>query len=144
MELWHIWVIAAIFLFILEIFTPAFVVACFGVGCLASAAADYFGADIKWQIGIFSLATAVVLFGIRPVFLNYCYSRASDVKTNLDALVGQIGRVSEKIDPVADTGRVKVGGDDWKAISTDEGNIEIGQKVKVVKVESTKVFVEKV
>ena len=144
MEPWHIWVIAAMFLFILEIFTSAFVVACFGMGCLASAAAAYFGTDIKWQIGIFSLATAVVLFGIRPVFLNYCYSRAGDVKTNVDALVGQVGIVSEKIDPTDNSGRIKVGGDDWKAISTDEGKIEKGQKVKVVKVEGTKVFVEKV
>ncbi|KPK76377.1 MAG: hypothetical protein AMJ79_06780 [Phycisphaerae bacterium SM23_30] len=144
MELWHIWVIAAIVLFILEIFTPAFVVACFGVGCLASGLAAYLEADIKWQVGIFSAATAVVLIVIRPLFLKYCYSKSSRIKTNVEALVGATGAVSERIDPQAETGRVKVGGDDWRAISAEGREIAAGAKVKVVKVEGAKVYVKRV
>ena len=145
MEIWHIWVIAAILLFILEIFTPGFVVACFGVGCLGSALAAYLEADIKWQVGIFSLTTAIVLFVIRPLFLKYCYSaKAGKIQTNVDALVGAMGLVSEKIDPSANTGRVKVGGDDWRALSADDREIEEGQKVQVVKVDGTKIYVKQI
>jgi hypothetical protein len=37
LELWHLWVIAGLALFIIEIFTPGFVMGVFGVACLVVA-----------------------------------------------------------------------------------------------------------
>jgi membrane protein implicated in regulation of membrane protease activity len=142
LELWHIWVIVAIALFIGEIFTPGFVLACFGVACLASGLVSFFKMGYKIQIITFSISTLVVFFGIRPLFLKYFYSSAEKIKTNIDVLVDKTGLVSEKIDPSTNKGRVIVGGEDWKALSIDESVIEVGEKIAVIKVEGTKLFVK--
>ena len=142
MDWWHVWVIAAIVLLIAELYTPEFVVACFGVGCLASALVAALGLGLKWQLVGFSLGTLMVFLTIRPLFLKYCYRATGGVRTNVDALIGRIGRVTEKIDPDTHEGRVKVGGEDWRGVPVDDVVIEAGQKVEVVRVDGTKLLVK--
>ena len=68
---------------------------------------------------------------------------ADDRKSNADALIGQIGEVSQTI-IAGDYGRVKLDGDDWKAEApTSTENIEVGTKVKVVGRESIILKVER-
>jgi membrane protein implicated in regulation of membrane protease activity len=141
MEIWHVWVIVAIALFIGEILTPGFVLACFGVGCLASAVMAYADWDLKWQLGTFCVATLLMFFTIRPLFLIYL-SPAIEVPTNVDRLVGKIGLVTEAIDGHAGTGRVTVCGEDWRAISA-AGTVVIapGRKITVLRVDGAKLLV---
>lgn len=141
MEAWHTWVILAIILFILEIFTPGFIVACFGVGCLAGGLMDYLGFGFGYQIIAFSIVTLILFFTIRPLVVKHLYKTGEPIKTNVDALIDQIGIVDEKIDPKEHTGRVIVGGDNWKAISIDDVVIEKGEKVQVKKIDGIKLFV---
>ena len=141
MEVWHCWVIAASVLLIAEIYIPGFFVACFGAGCLASALAAALGLGLKWQLVGFSFGTLTVYLTIRPLFLKYCYRATGGVKTNVDALIGRIGRVSERIDPDTHEGRVKVGGEDWRGVSVDDVAIEVGRKVEVLNVNGTKLLV---
>ena len=142
MELWHAWIIAGIALLIAEIFTPGFVVACFGVACFPAALLAWFGLELKLQIAAFSVSTLVVLFGIRPLFIRYSRSAADKARTNIDALIGKTGLVTERIDPTTRKGRVSVSGDDWWAFSADEKLIEPGVKVAVVGVDGTKLHVK--
>jgi len=139
---WHIWVILAVILFILEVLIPAFVLASFGLGCIVSAVTAGLGLGIKIQIAGFIAGTIAALFGIRPFFTRYCYRASPGFKTNVDALVGKTGRVTEEINDQLDSGRVLVGGDDWKAISADGSIVEKGSKVEIVGVEGVKVFVK--
>lgn len=139
---WHLWVIVAIILFILEIFTPGFVLASFGIGCLFSALAALFDFGLKMQIVGFIAGTLVAFFGVRPFFTKYCYRSSCGVKTNVEALVGKTGRVTEEISQESGSGRVLVGGDDWKAVSMDGGNISKGTAVEVVRVEGVTTFVK--
>ena len=144
MNLWLIWVVVAVVLFILEIFTPAFVLACFGIGCLVAGLAAYFSAGVIIQVVTFSLFTVVVFFGIRPFVLKFLFRRKLDIKTNVDALAGKSGFVIEKIAAGENTGRVNVQGEDWRGVSIDDTVIEKGEKIIVKSVEGTKLFVEKV
>jgi len=144
LEVWHIWVIVAIVLFIAEIFTTGFLLACFGVACLATGLISFFELGVKVQIITFSILTLVVFFGIRPFVLKYFYSSTGKIKTNVDALVGKTGIVSERIDPSTNKGRVIIGGEDWKGLSIGGSVIEIGQKITVVKVAGTKLLVKPV
>jgi membrane protein implicated in regulation of membrane protease activity len=141
LDAWHVWLIIAIGLFIAEIFVPGFVLGSFGIGCLFSALAALFDMHLKIQLVTFSVLTLATFFAVRPIFLKYFYSPASKIQTNIDALVGKTGLVSEKIDPDANKGRVIVGGEDWRAVSADGNWVEEGEKVKVVSVEGTKLFV---
>jgi len=56
-------------------------------------------------------------------------------------LIDQIGVVDEKIDPIEHTGRVIVGGDNWKALSLNDEVIEKGEKVQVKKIDGVKLYV---
>jgi len=133
----------SIVLFIGEIFTPGFLLACFGIACLFSGLTSFFGMGIKTQIIVFSISTLAVFFGIRPFVLKYFYTSTGKIRTNVDALVGKTGFVSERIDPSTNKGRVIIGGEDWKALSIDETVIEIGEKIIVVKVDGVKLLVKK-
>ena len=144
MDVWHVWVIAGIALFIAEILIPGFLVACFGVGCLASAVLAALGLGAKWQLLGFSVATLVVYFAIRPLFLKHIYKKSSTVRTNVDALVGCVGVVTVAIDPDDHSGRVKVRGEDWRGVSPDGVAIAPGRKVEVLEVDGTKLLVKPV
>ena len=142
-EVWHVWVMAGIVLWIIEIFTPTFfVVGVFGTACLL--VAPFAGADasLKTQLLVFGIATGAMSFGIRPLILRYFYGREELVKTNVDALVGKSGFVTEMIDYSAGIGKVKIGGEIWRAVTLDELRIDIGQKVTVLEVEGCKVIVK--
>ena len=137
LETWHLWIIMAIILFIVEIFTPALLASCLAVGCIAAGLFSYMDMGIKIQLLSFSLATLGTFFGVRPFMLKYAHNKNSNVKTNTDALVGKEGRVVVTIDNSLNQGRVSVGGDDWKAETENQEIIKEGEKIEVLKVNST-------
>lgn len=135
---WHWWLAAAVLLLIVEIFTPALVAACLGVGCAGAALAAWLGAGVTLQWLVFSLVSALAFWGVRPFVKKIAYSRSEKIKTNVEALKGKTGRVLVRIDNSAGGGRVLVEGDDWKALSAKDSDIlEEGTVVRVIKVDST-------
>ena len=141
MEPWHIWVILAVALFVLEIFTPGFVLAAFAVGCLASALGSAAGLSLPLQLFAFSVGTLTAFLGIRPLVLQKLHPGDQAFRSNVDALLGKTARVLEAVDPGSDTGRVNVAGEDWKAVSATGKPIATGSTVTVVEVDGTKVVV---
>ena len=61
-------------------------------------------------------------------------------KTNFDRIIGMKGVVTEKIEEI-NIGEVKVDGKKWSAISNT--SIEVGEKVKVLKISGVKIEVER-
>ncbi len=141
MEPWHIWVILATALFVLEIFTPGFVLAAVAVGCLASALGSAAGLSLTLQLFAFSVGTLTAFLGIRPLVLQKLHPGDRSFRSNVDALVGKTARVLEAVDPGSDTGRVNVAGEDWRAISATGEPIATGSTVMVVEVDGAKVVV---
>ncbi|HUH65637.1 MAG TPA: NfeD family protein, partial [Syntrophales bacterium] len=136
-------IIVGIVLWIIEIFTPgSFVMGIFGTSCLIVAPFAGVGMSVKMQLLIFGVATVIMAFGIRPLIMRHFYRREDKTKTNVEALVGKSGLVTEDIDYMAGTGRVKIGGEVWSAITPDESRVAIGQKVTVREIEGCKVIVE--
>ena len=144
MEAWHYWLIAGLLLIILEIFTPGFVLASFGIGCFAAGLSASFGMSFYFQIFLFSAGTLLVFFGIRPLFKKYLLPPRVEEPTNVAALEGKSGRVTETVDNNNDSGRVKIGGEDWRAVAEDNQVYKEGETVQTIRVEGTKVFVKKV
>lgn len=141
MEPWHIWIIVAVVLFVAEILTPGFVLAAFGVGCLASALASLAGLGLAWQLLVFSIGTLGSFVGIRPFVLRKLHPGDRGYQSGVEGLVGKDARVLERVDPAADTGRVMVGGEDWRAVSGIGQPIEAGSLVTVVGVDGAKLIV---
>lgn len=143
MEYYQIWLIAAIVLVILEIFTSGFGVICFAVGAVFSALGAYLELNLIWQLVIFAAASMLAFIFIRPVVLRVLEKKSKEVKTNADALIGKVAMVSEAIDSEKNTGRVAVDGDDWKAVSQDGSVINKGEKVEIVSRDSIILTVKK-
>jgi membrane protein implicated in regulation of membrane protease activity len=68
--------------------------------------AALFHLGIEMQIAAFIGGSLAALFGARPFFTRWCYKASPGVKTNVDALVGKTGRVSEDINEPLNSGRV--------------------------------------
>ncbi|MBN2208282.1 MAG: NfeD family protein [Candidatus Coatesbacteria bacterium] len=141
MEHWHIWVIAGVVLMIAEIFTPGFVLACFGVACLIAAVFAACDVGLTAEVIVFCVASIVAFFTVRPLFSKRFYRSDAAARTNVDALTGKVGMVAERIDPSMNIGRVVLGGDNWRAASVDGAVIERGDQVEVIRVEGTRLFV---
>ncbi len=144
LEIWHIWIIAAIVLFIAEIFTPAFLAACLAIGCIFAGITSAMDFNIKVQLLAFSAGTLLSFFGVRPFILRYGHRKSGDLKTNVHALVGKTGKVTVTIDNSLNQGRVMVEGDDWKAESENNEILTAGEKVEILKVDSTILIVKSI
>ncbi len=143
MEIWQIWIVAALVLIIIEIFTSGFAIACLSVGCLLAAICAGFELSIAWQFGFFALGTFFGFIFVRPFVLKLMNKKTNnDVTTNMDNLIGRKAIVSEKIEKDG-YGRVKIDGDDWKAHMEDDGEAEVGEKVTIVSNESIILTVKK-
>ena len=142
-EVWHLWMFAAVIFFIFEIFTPSFFMACIGIGCVAGSLTTLLGGGTVAQLLFFSVATLASFVGVRPLMKKYFYTKSEQVRTNVDNLVSRTARVSERIDSATGSGRVVVDGDDWKAVSLHNTPIEKGEMVEIVKVDSVILTVKK-
>lgn len=143
MEPWQIWIIVALGFFILEVFTPGFAVACLSIGAIGGAVGSAFGCELKFQILIFAIFTLLAFVLVRPVVLKLFYNKSKEVATNVDALIGRQAVVTEEIKPVVG-GRVKVDGDDWKAVTADGKSVEAGKIVRILKLDSVILTVEEI
>lgn len=138
---WHWWAGVALILLIAEIFVPGFFLLCLGIGCIGASLAAALGAGGSIQLIAFSALSLLGFFTIQPVLMKRFW-KDGGVKTNVDALVGQRGKVSQDFDPGLRLGRVAVGGDDWRAECVNDHPLKAGDIVKVVRVESNTVIVK--
>lgn len=137
--LWHILVALAFVAIAVEVFTLGFLAGAFAFGFLAAAGGAYYEVDTSWLYALFAVGSFIGFFIMKPIADRISKDK---VVTNADAIVGQQGRVSEAINPASGSGRVNVGGDNWKAEA--EEAIESGARVEVVSRDSIVIKVKRV
>ncbi len=140
---WQVWLVAALLLFVAEMMAPGFWLACVAIGCLAAGVVSAVVPGIVAPVLTFAVGTVLSLIGIRPFLLQHIHRGSREIRTNVDALVGKIGVVSERIDPATGKGRVQVEGEDWRGASLMETALEPGTRIMVVRVEGTTLYVDK-
>lgn len=143
MDIWIYWVIAALVLFIVELFTTGFAVICLSIGALGGAAAAFIGWSIEVQFLAFAIVLLVALLGLRPVLKRLLFNKGEKVQTNVDAIIGKRGVVCIDIERDDDNGRVMIDGVDWRAKSFDNEPLPKGTKVEVVERDSVILTVKK-
>lgn len=134
-----LWFGAALIFLLVEANTVAVVSAWFCLGALGAMVAALCGAPLWLEIVIFLVVSALSLAAFRPLVKKHFNGKVQ--KTNIDAVIGSVGTVLEPIDNISATGRVKLGGMEWSARSTDGTPISEGTIVKVDRIEGVKVFV---
>lgn len=132
MDIWIYWVIAALVLFIIELFTSGFAVICLSIGALGGAAAALIGWDLEIQFLAFAVVSFIALIAVRPVLKRLLFNKGERVQTNVDAIIGKRGVVCADIDADDDNGRVMIDGLDWRARSADNEPLPKGTKIEVV------------
>ena len=138
----YVWVALLILFLMMEAASVTLVSVWFAAGALVAAVAALFGAGLGLQTVLFVLTSVVLLAALRPIVKKYVDPTIQ--KTNVDALVGQECTVTEPVDNLAATGRVKVGGMSWSARSAGGADIPAGTIVKIEAVQGVRLLVSPV
>lgn len=133
---WGIIFVAAL---IAEIASMQLISIWFAVGAAGSFIAALTGLGFPAQLGIFVLVSVILLLVTRPL-LSKLRVRVQP-RTNADLNIGESAVVIETVDPAHGTGRVKLGGVDWMAISETGSTIPAETIVLVTRVEGAKLYV---
>lgn len=143
MDIWLYWVIFALILFIIEMFTAGFAVICLSIGAGGAAIAAATDATLEVQLLTFAIVSLVALAGVRPLLKRLFYRDGEKVATNSSAMVGKHGIVCSDVDGDNESGRVIIEGVDWRAKSLDGDTIPKGTKVVVVAIDSVVLTIKK-
>ncbi len=134
------WLIAAVIFAVSEALTVGLITIWFAGGALVALAAALLGMSVGVQVALFLIVSIILVVFTRKVFVNKL--KTGKTKTNVDALVGEEAKVIKEIIPF-NPGVVKLKGQEWTAVSKDEGlQIASGEIVKVVAIEGVKAVVK--
>lgn len=136
------WFTLMLVFLVMEAQTVGMISLWFAVGSLTAMVASLLGAAVWLQVALFFAVSLVLLALLAPVLRKFVRPRR--VRTNVDAVVGTRGYVTENVDNLIPTGRVKLGGMSWAARSESGAEIPVDTQVEVVRVEGVKVFVKPV
>lgn len=143
MEIWIYWVVAALLLFIIELFTAGLAVICLAIGAGGGAIAAACDASLEMQFLTFAVVSLIALLCVRPLLKRYFYKDGEKVATNASAMVGKHGVVCSDMVSDDEQGRVMIEGVDWRAIAVDNEVLPKGTKVVVVAIDSVVLTVKK-
>ena len=143
MEIWIIWVLAALLLFIIELFTAGLAVICLAIGAGGGAIAAACEASPQMQFLTFAIVSLIALICVRPLLKRYFYRGGEKVATNVLAMIGKHGVVCSDVVSDDEHGRVMIEGVDWRALSADNEELPKGTKVVVVAIDSVVLTVKK-
>ncbi len=143
MEIWIYWVVAALLLFIIELFTAGLAVICLAIGAGGGAIAAACDASLEMQFLTFAVVSLIALLCVRPLLKRYFYKDGEKVATNASAMVGKHGIVCSDMVSDDEQGRVMIEGVDWRALAVDNEVLPKGTKVVVVAIDSVVLTVKK-
>lgn len=136
--MWICWLIIVILLVFLEVITINLVSVWFIASGLVSLFLSFFVDTFLIQFAVFVILGLILMVLTRPVLIKKMVK--TDVKTNLDRVIGMEGIVTEDIAKLK-VGEVKVDGKKWSAIS--DSKIEVGTTIIVESIDGVKLVVRK-
>lgn len=143
MDPWFFWLVGGFVLLLLELLFSGFVLICFAAAAFVVALLSLLPVGIDAQLAGFAAATVVSFVTVRPFFLRHMKPKDGHVETNAAALAGMNGIVTEAVNPDANSGRVRVRGEEWSAVTEDGAALPTGCKVGIMRVSGNKVVVRK-
>lgn len=115
---------------LLEMFSMQLISIWFAAGAFAAFIVSFFQ-PFGVQIAVFIAVTGIMLIATRPLVKKL---HKPAVPTNHELDLGENAVVIEDINPAEGTGRVRLKGVDWSAVSADGRNFKTGETVTVLKV----------
>lgn len=141
-ELWRwVWIGAAVVLGIGELLTAGLFMLPFAIGAIAAGILAFLNVNVAVQVIVFLASSIVALWGMR----KFAW-RESEPQHPVGAkrYVDATATVTEPINRVNGTGRVRMDTESWRATTDLDDTIEPGTEVKVVDVRGARLVVEPV
>ncbi len=139
-NVWWIWMVIAAVFIIGELFHMGFFLLWFGVGAAVAGILALLGLGAVWQWASFIVLSAV-LFAVSRRFAER-FTKKQPPGIGADRFLDKKGVVIEEIDNLKNTGRVRVGKDEWRADSETGEIIPEGKMVEVSRVDGTHLVVK--
>ncbi len=137
-ELWRwLWTCSAVVFSLAEVFTAGFFLLPFAIGAAAAAVLAWVDAHVLWQWLAFFAGTVASF-----VYLRRFVRRQNDVeqpRVGANRLIDAQGKVIERVDDDAQTGMVRVGGEQWRATAAEP--IEADTQVVITEIDGTRLVV---
>lgn len=133
-------------LIVAELFTLGFVLLWFGIGAVAAALVGIAGGGFLLQFLVFAIVSVGLTAMSRTIFAKYLpHNDPEAMKMGIDALPGQVGTVTTASKGALQEAAVKVYGSTWTAFPENgESELIEGEKVEVVRVKGSSIYVRKV
>ena len=123
------WLIIALILAVIEVATVDLFFIMLAVAAVCAGVGSWAGLGLYPQLGIFTVAAAILVLGVRPWARRVLHASTPKHATNVDALIGQRAEVTQVVDDRA--GRVRLAGEIWSARSADTSTFAVGTVVRV-------------
>ncbi len=136
-----VWLIIMIIFLAIEASTVGLTCIWFAAGSLVALLLALFNVPVIAQIIVFLIVSICLLVFTRKIFVEKL--KTGKVDTNADALIGEMGEVISKIEPLH-MGQVRVKGQVWSAICKEDIVIDEGVTVKIRAIEGVKLIVRPV
>ena len=139
--MWIFWLIVAGVFFVIELLTTGFLVFWIGLSALVAMVLSFFTTNLVIQTAIFVILSSILMIFTRPIVNKFVKSK-DVVPTNVYSIIGKKGIVVTDINNLDYTGKVKVSGELWSAIS--DSNLTKGTHIIVSEIDGVKLKVDKI
>lgn len=137
------WMALVIIFLVIELITVGLTTIWLAGGALVAFILAAVGAGFGLQLAAFFVVSFVLIYFTRPFAVKYLNPRRT--RTNSEGLIGEIVKVTKRIDNRAAEGTALVNGLEWSARAvSDDQIIEKDTLVKIVRIEGVKLIVEPV
>ena len=106
-NLWTLWAVLAMVCLVLELSSGDFYITCFGIGAVCALVASLFALPFWAQVVIFAVFSVLSIYCIRPHLVHMLDAKGGQRKSNADAIIGRVGKVTETI-KAGDYGRMNI------------------------------------
>lgn len=136
-----LWIIIFIITLFIEFNTADITMIWFCVSSFVCFVLAIFNIHYLAQLATFAILSLILVFATKPLTKNMMNKTL--IRTNADRIISEIGIVTKRISN-DEIGEVKVGSELWRAISADNSDIEIDDKVSILAFDGNKVVVSKI
>lgn len=136
------WLVLAIVFAAVELATVGLVSIWFAAGAFAALLVAVLHGNLILQVIVFLAVSIVLLVSTRSWAKKYLNSRIQ--KTNVDSVIGEKTRLTERVSNLDQTGKAVVLGQEWTVRAAHDNEIiEQGELVEVVAVSGVKLIVKR-
>ena len=143
MSMTILWIAVIVVMAVIEALTLGLTTIWFAGGGIVAAIFAAMGAPVIVQVILFLVVSVLLLYFTRPIAVK-AFNKTRTL-TNSEGLVGKHAYVTEEIDNIKASGKVKIDGMEWTARTKADGTvIGVGSLISVISIEGVKAIVEEI